>query len=299
MGRVIGILIINFVAILLLLHQHSADAAYKIPSKNSLYSLSTPWEPPQPITENWKNSQSKINFSPRAQSDFSTRDSRLGFIRKVFAIFGTQMATTIGITYYIMTNPDISSFLLGHYQHISMASLIASTGIVFSLVSNPELRYSFPINIILLGLHTLLQSLIIGTISSLMSPKTVCLGTVHSLAVFAAIALYTFQPNRNFDFTVLGNTLLAAVTSLGVGSLLNLFFDMPIFDNILYGALAVLFAVYLFHDMSLIVGGKHRKYKYSQKEYILAALNLYQDMIGLYMHIINFLKEKEKMASKT
>jgi FtsH-binding integral membrane protein len=150
------------------------------------------------------------------------------------------------------------------------------------------------VNFILLGIHTFLQSLMVGSFSSLLNPRTVCMGTIHTLAAFVAIALYTFQPNPQYDFTVLGNTLLTALTSLVVGSVLGLFYDMPLYDNLLSGALAVLFAVYLFHDMQKIVGGTHKKRQYGQKEYILAALNLYQDAISLYMQIAKLLHEQDK-----
>lgn len=220
----------------------------------------------------------------------------MGFIRKVFAIFGAQMTTTIAVTYFIMRNSDVASFLLQNYQPISIGSFIVSTGIILTLVNNPKLRYTFPNNILLLGMHTFLQSVMVGTFSSLMSPKAVCLGTVHTLAVFIAIALYTLQPYPQFDFSILGNALLATVTSLGVGVVLNLFLDMPVFDNILSGVLAVVFALYLLHDLSQIVGGQHRKYQYNQKEYILAALNLYQDAISMYMHIVKLLKDNEERS---
>ena len=38
-----------------------------------------------------------------------------------------------------------------------------------------------------------------------------------------------------------------------------------------------------------IVGGKDKKNQYSPKEYILAALNLYQDVIALFLSIMKFL----------
>jgi FtsH-binding integral membrane protein len=39
----------------------------------------------------------------------------------------------------------------------------------------------------------------------------------------------------------------------------------------------------------MIVGGKNRKRSYSEKEYILAALNLYMDGIQLFFQIMQLL----------
>lgn len=79
-----------------------------------------------------------------------------------------------------------------------------------------------------------------------------------------------------------------------VGIVLNFFLKMPLIDNIISGALAVLFASYMAFDTQKIVGGKHHKYSYSQKEYILAALNLYQDVINFFMQIMSILTKLEK-----
>ena len=68
---------------------------------------------------------------------------------------------------------------------------------------------------------------------------------------------------------------------------------MPLVDNLLAGLLAVLFAVYIMHDTQKIIGGKHHKHSYSQKEYILAALNLYQDVINFFIQMLTILGDKK------
>eukprot|EP01037_Dinobryon_pediforme_P023748 gene23748-25293_t len=70
--------------------------------------------------------------------------------------------------------------------------------------------------------------------------------------------------------------MLAALTALMAGTILNIFFRMPLMANILAGLLAVMFAAYIARDTQMIVGGKSKK-KYSTDDYILAALDLYQD----------------------
>lgn len=115
-----------------------------------------------------------------------------------------------------------------------------------------------------------------------------CLGTVHTLMAFVALTLYSLDP-RSADLTVLGNVLLTSLTSLTVGVLLNIFFRMPLLDNLISGALAVLSAAYIAYDTKMIVGGRHHKYAYDEKEYILAAMNLYQDVLQLFVQILKIL----------
>ena len=210
------------------------------------------------------------------------------------------MFTTILITYFIMNNSAVAEGLLENYQVLSFLSFMISSGAALALVSSKALRYHSPTNFILLGIFTVMQSLMVGVFSTLVSPKAVCLGTMHTLTAFLAVTLYSFQPKPQYDLSVMGSALLTTLTALIVGSIFGVFLNLPWFDNFMSGALAVLFTTYLVHDTQQIVGGKHHKYQYGQKEYILAALNLYQDVVSMFIEIVKILhlnepgKQKEK-----
>ena len=253
---------------------------------------------PRTITFPYNTDKNDVQYEHRTLTDFSTRDSRTGFMRKVYSIFAAQMVCTIGVTAIIMNNNELRYFLYQNVKPFLVLSYLLSFGVVSALVTRPELRYKAPMNYILLGIHTLLQSIMVGTFSSAVGPHLVCFGTIHSLVAFLAITVYSFQPNPKYDLTPLGNLLLTSMTSLTVGSLLNYFFKLPLMDNLISGAMAVLSATYLAYDTQKIVGGKHHKHSYSSKEYILAALNLYQDIISLFMHIVSVLQKMEQSKQR-
>ena len=48
---------------------------------------------------------------------------------------------------------------------------------------------------------------------------------------------------------------------------------------------ALVFSLYLVYDTQLMLGGKH-KYALSPEEHIFAALNLYIDVVQLFMYIL-------------
>ena len=53
-----------------------------------------------------------------------------------------------------------------------------------------------------------------------------------------------------------------------------------------YGTVgALVFSLYLVYDTQLMFGGKH-KYALSPEEYIFAALNIYLDVVQLFMYIL-------------
>ena len=53
-----------------------------------------------------------------------------------------------------------------------------------------------------------------------------------------------------------------------------------------YGSVgALIFSLYIVYDTQLMMGGKH-KYSLSPEEYIFAALNIYLDVVQLFMYIL-------------
>ena len=225
-----------------------------------------------------------------------SRKFRLDFIKKVYSIFTAQILSTVIITSIIMNNPSLSNFLQLNFKVVSGCSFMVSTSAVLALILSLRCRHRSPLNFLLLGVFTLFQSIIVGTFSSLFDPRTVCFGSMHTLSALVAITLYAFQPNPKYDLTASGNVLLAALATLTTGTILNFFFQMPMVDNLLSGLMAVVFAGYIAHDTQMIVGGKSKR-QYATDDYMLAALNLYQDAISLYIQIMKILgrvKNKNK-----
>lgn len=96
--------------------------------------------------------QPQQQHQQRTVKDFSTRDSRIGFIRKVYAIFTTQIFITICITYMIINNLNIQNFLLSYPKELLIFNMISSIGTITAFSSIPSLRYNMPWNFILLGI---------------------------------------------------------------------------------------------------------------------------------------------------
>lgn len=57
------------------------------------------------------------------------------------------------------------------------------------------------------------------------------------------------------------------------------------FDNLFNFVGALLFSVYLIYDTQLMMGGDH-KFSISPEEYVFAALNIYLDIIMIFLYIL-------------
>jgi FtsH-binding integral membrane protein len=75
-------------------------------------------------------------------------------------------------------------------------------------------------------------------------------------------------------------------------SMINIFFiRSPLINSLIAIAVGIAYAIYLLVDTQLILGGKHKSL--SMDNYILGAIILYIDIIGLFLKILQILGKKE------
>lgn len=106
--------------------------------------------------------------------------------------------------------------------------------------------------------------------------------------IVAALTLFSFQ--TKFDFTAHGGILFVAAIVLFVFGILATFLrnSYPIV-HLVYACIgALIFSVYLVYDTQLMMGGNH-KCSISPEEYIFAALNIYMDIINIFIYMLSIL----------
>ena len=219
-------------------------------------------------------------FTKQTIADFRSRASIKAFNRKVFNFFTVQMMLTIASSYIVMSRTDLTNWCITTQGRIlGFLAIVFSGLIVTALQSIKVLRLTKPFNFVLVGIHLILQATLTGVFSAHVNTKSVCLGTVHTLAAFLAVTLYTFQPNEALDLTSFGTFVYTSTICIVVGLILDRTCGFQPFDNFFSGTMAVLFATYVANDTKRIVGKKSSSRNYAQNEYLLAALTAFNDLI--------------------
>jgi len=109
------------------------------------------------------------------------------------------------------------------------------------------------------------------------------------ITVILVFALTIFALQTKIDFTSMGAILMIAVLSLFLFGIFAAIFQSRI-TNIVYASLgAFIFSCYIVFDTQLMLGGKH-KYALDPEEYIFASLNLYLDVINLFLYILSIIQ---------
>jgi FtsH-binding integral membrane protein len=99
------------------------------------------------------------------------------------------------------------------------------------------------------------------------------------------LALTIFAMQTKWDFTACGGILFVCVIILFIFGIVAICIPGKTMSLVYASLGALLFSVYLVFDTQLMLGGKH-KYSISPEEYIFAALNLYLDIINIFLYIL-------------
>ena len=161
---------------------------------------------------------------------------------------------------------------------------------IISLACCAENARVYPRNMVFLGIFTLSEAFLVGCISATYKTDTVMIAFGMTAAVVLGLTLFAFQ--TKYDFTGMGPYLFAALLSLIIFGFFSMLFRSRV-GQMAYAGLGVLiFSLYLVYDTQLVIGGTHKKYQFSVDDYVFAALNLYLDIINLFLMILALLGDR-------
>lgn len=223
-------------------------------------------------------------------SSFSDKAIRRGFIRKVYLILAAQLVFTFGIVLLFSLVQPIKDYIQGTSQGVIIYYVSYGTFFVtyFVLVCIPSVRRNHPGNLICLGVFTLAFSYMVGMISSYYTTYSVIVAAGITTLVCLSISLFAIQ--TKIDFTMCSGLLFALVMVLflfGISCIIvyaTVGYNR-ILDCVWGGLAALVFSLFLIYDTQMIVGG--RKHELSPEEYVYGALQLYIDVVYLFLIILS------------
>lgn len=214
--------------------------------------------------------------------EFSEKSIRLGFIRKVYGILMCQLAVTMIFICLFLYVDAIRDYSAGNPWLWGVAFALTFVCLIV-LSCCPDVRRNYPTNMIFLGLFTLCESFLLGSVASCYNSQEVLIAVGITAVVALSLTIFAFQ--TKWDFTMCSGGLLVLLVILLCFGLLAIIIHSQIL-NMVYASLgALVFSMYLVFDTQLMLGGKH-KYSLSPEEYVFAALNLYLDIINMFLFIL-------------
>ncbi|NWH19324.1 LFG4 protein, partial [Grus americana] len=208
---------------------------------------------------------------------------RMAFLRKVYSILSIQVLLTTVTSAIFLYSTGVQAFV---HERPGLL-LISGFGSLAIIVALTLYRHQHPVNLYLLfGFYSLNDGLLLLFIVSFYDVSVVLQAFILTTAVFLGLTAYTLQSKR--DFSKFGAGLFACLWILIFSGFLRLFFYSETIELVFAAAGALLFCGFIIYDTHLLM------HKLSPEEYILAAINLYLDIINLFLHLLRLLEAFNK-----
>ena len=233
--------------------------------------------------------EEEVLLSQEKEYDQFTQESKIdqlirkGFIYKVYSLLLIQLGITFGFVVLANEIKSIAIFILSHY-YIYILMIIVPFIILIYFAVKPEKARQVPINYILLFIFCLSEAYTLVRFTIYFKRSSIYFSMLLTLIAVLTLTIYAYKTEK--DFSMIGGTLFVILVTLIIGEIINiLFFRLKILYVIFNLISLGLFSLYLIHDTQLIIGNKTMKL--SEDDYILAVINLYLDIIILFIDLLS------------
>lgn len=253
--------------------------------------------------EDGEGSTDAVIYPDGFGSSFSSKEIRAKFVRKVYATLFSQLLITVAFIAVFVFTPAIRGFYcdrveedengMGHCLSISqngfivyIVSYVIFFITYFTIACCQSVRRKSPGNLVAMAVFTLSLSVWVASIAIYHDVYWVFMAMGITAALCLGLTLFSFQ--TKIDFTGLGMYLFAASWILFLFGILAIVFyanGYPVLHTVYSALIAILFSMFLVYDTQQIMGGK--KYSISPEEHIYATVQLYIDVVYIFLAILN------------
>lgn len=222
-------------------------------------------------------------------------EERQDFIRKVYGILSAQLLVTVVLAGGMVHH----GHELRHHPAVVMGAVTLSCFVALSVAMIswccPGVMRRYPHNLILLGVFTVAESVLVGHVCLNYTLGSVLMCLAITAAVVFGLTVYACRAKS--DFTSYGPYLVCFLLALaGTGLVLSLMAACGLASSAVFGGLqllyawagALVFSAFLVYDTQLILGGTH-EHEFSIDDYAMAALCIYLDIIQLFLALLRIM----------
>ncbi|XP_039282457.1 protein lifeguard 2 [Nilaparvata lugens] len=216
---------------------------------------------------------------------FSDEDVRRDFVRNVYSVLSLQLLFTTAMIALFTFSDEVQEWALDNLwvMWVGMGVFLFS---YLALVCYESVRRSFPMNFIFLVLLTVGMSFIASYATLQYGTRIILITAGLTCAVCITVTIIACV--CPVDITGCGGILCLIGLGVSIFSMvamvLIVFFKMKFLILVLSGVMVALFTAYLMYDTQMIMGGK--RLEMSPEEYILGSVQLYIDIIYIFIYLL-------------
>ncbi|XP_061531760.1 glutamate receptor, ionotropic, N-methyl D-aspartate-associated protein 1b (glutamate binding) [Phycodurus eques] len=206
---------------------------------------------------------------------------RRAFIRKVFLVLTAQLTVTF---FFVMVFTFVGAIKVFAQENFwpYIVSYVTFFVCTCAISCCGNLRRKHPWNLVALSILTLSMSYMVGMIASYHETEIVVIALGITAVVCFTVVIFSLQ--TKYDFTSCHGVMFVCLVVLVLFGLLCIIIRNRILDIFYAGLGALLFTCFLAVDTQLLLGNK--ELSLHPEEYVFAALNLYTDIINIFIYIL-------------
>jgi FtsH-binding integral membrane protein len=224
-----------------------------------------------------EDSAIKNDFAYNNNVAGSAKHIRMGFLRKVYGLLSLQLLLTTLIAGVCLFTPKLKELIHAN-PWLILVAFVASLGLLVALHIK---RRQTPVNFFLLAAFTVVEAYTVGVIVTFYDVSVVIQAFFLTSAVVVGLTAFTFQTKK--DFSGWGMGLFAGLWILILGGFMQMFVGGEATDLGLAILGAVIFSGFIIFDTQMIMT------RVSPEDYIIATIELYLDIINLFIEILKIL----------
>uniref|UniRef100_A0A1A7X4F2 Glutamate receptor, ionotropic, N-methyl D-aspartate-associated protein 1 (Glutamate binding) n=1 Tax=Iconisemion striatum TaxID=60296 RepID=A0A1A7X4F2_9TELE len=269
--------------------QAGGSSGYVNPNFPGYAAEAPPYSPPAPGFDSYghgnvyRSEEDPPPFHDNQDFDFGldNKSIRRAFIRKVYLVLTAQLMVTFGFVAIFTFVDQVKFFVIENtWTYFLSYGVFFVSVCVISCCGNIRRRH--PWNLVALSILTLSMSYMVGVIASFHRTDSVIMAVGITAVVCFTVIIFSMQ--TKYDFTSCYGVLFVCLIVLFIFSILCIIFQNMILNIVYAGLGALLFTVFLAVDTQQLLGNK--ELSLSPEEYVFAALNLYTDIINIFLYIL-------------
>ena len=209
---------------------------------------------------------------------------RATLVRRTYGlVFVSVIVTALGVA-FCLSQPTVYAASAQH-PFITMLAMFAP------LYMAMQARRSYPRNILLTLVFTFIEGIMIAPFlasAEAHAPGIIGEAGILTFSTFGALSLYAMMSRR--DFSAWGGFFFTGLVVLIVAAILNMFIGSALGSLWIAAATVLVFGGLLVFDTWRIL----RSGQYGPDDYVPAAVNIYLDLLNLFLAIISLLDGRRR-----
>lgn len=216
-----------------------------------------------------------------------------GFMQKVYAWLFAGLTASAVVSYYLLSHVDLLHKMMSNFW-VFIGLTVTMFGLIIYL-SSQFTRMSYAAVVFCYGLFTVVQGALLAPVLYQYTGASVVNVFIAAALMFLGMAVYGSKTET--DLSSMGNILLMGLWGLIISGIVNMFLQSSVFNTLISACGVGVFAMMVAYDVQMLKKLSQQAMMYPQeigKFAIMGALNLYLNMINLFLYLLQLFGEKKR-----